>query len=232
MLAKVDKKISVESLGFEGWTIQDVVLLVLKICQPTSRVVGVKPGSFYDSQTLQAYEKVQGAFAKVAMGRVLFAESLDGGVVCKSFNRISPSASVENPPAQYCAECPFSKWEGGKPPACKETLNTVFLLLDGNMVYPYLFSVHGVNYQKLKAFFSMFVVRNIPVWSKVVELVLEEEIGQKGRYYVVKPVIIEDANTELQELAQHYFQITKAEVIEQSFEKDREQDGVLEDFDF
>lgn len=100
------------------------------------------------------------------------------------------------------------------------------------MVYPYLFSVHGVNYQKLKAFFSMFVVRNIPVWSKVVELVLEEEIGQKGRYYVVKPVIIEDANTELQELAQHYFQITKAEVIEQSFEKDREQDGVLEDFDF
>ena len=48
----------------------------------------------------------------------------------------------------------------------------------------------------------------------------------------MKPVIIEDANTELQELAQHYFQITEAEVIEQSFEKDREQDGVLEDFDF
>ena len=79
-----------------------------------------------------------------------------------------------------------------------------------------------------------FAVRSdeIQVLQILLLLVLEEEIGQKGRYYVVKPVINEDANTELQELAQHYFQITEAEVIEQSFEKDREQDGVLEDFDF
>ena len=176
-------------MGLENWTPEDIVIPVLRIVQPTSQW-DADAGTFFDAQTGEIFKEIEVVFIKSSWGRVKFKDNIsEKGIECKSSDRIFPS--VENPPAKECKLCPYSKWENGEPPACKETLNNIIYLipkklpspLDG---IPYLFSVHGMNIKPLKMALSSLITRGKPIYSRIFKLTLELTKNEKGKFYVVK----------------------------------------------
>ena len=179
-----------QDYGLENWTPEDIVIPVLRIVQPTSQW-DAEAGTFFDAQTGEVFKEIEAIFVKSSWGRVKFKDDIsEKGIDCKSTNRIFPT--VDNPPAQECSKCEYSKWgENGEPPICKETLNNIIYLipkeaqspLDG---IPYLFSVHGMNIKPLKMALSSLITRGKPIYSRVFKLTLELTKNEKGKFYVVK----------------------------------------------
>lgn len=183
---------NLSQMGLENWTPEDIVIPVLRIVQPTSQWEAPM-GTFFDAQTGETWEEIKAVFIKSSWGRVKFKDDIsEKGIECKSSDRNFPSPSIENPPAQECSKCPYSKWgEDGEPPICKETLNNIIYMipkeakspLDG---IPYLFSVHGMNLKPLKMALSSLITRGKPIYSRIFNLTLELTKNEKGKFYVVK----------------------------------------------
>jgi hypothetical protein len=225
---------SLEALGFEGWSAKDVVVPVLKLVQPTSRL-DITPGKFVDMQTFETFNELYAVFVKASFGRVYFEND---SLLCKSYDRIVPASTITAPPSQSCKDCQFAKWIGEVPPACKETLNTVLFtvnLRDGEfqLGFPYLWSVHGSNLKPLKSVLSVFVVRKMPLWSKVVKMVPVKVDGVKGKYYIVKYEIAGDVPAESQRGISEFARGVSSELIEKSFEEMSKEDSVnLDELNF
>ena len=183
--------VSLAQMGLENWTVEDIVLPVIRIIQPTSGW-DAPTGTFFDAQTGESWKELEVVFIKSNWGRVKFKDDIsEKGIDCKSLDRITPSPSIANPPAKNCEECPFSQWgEDGKPPVCKETLNNIVYVLNNTKNpldgVPYLFSVHGVNIKPLKMALSSLIVRSKPIYSRIFKLSLELTKNEKGKFYVVK----------------------------------------------
>lgn len=225
---------SLEALGFEGWTGKDVVVPVLKLVQPTSRL-DITPGKFVDMQTFETFNELHAVFVKASFGRVYFEND---SLLCKSYDRIVPASTITAPPSQNCQSCQFAKWIGEVPPACKETLNTVLFtvnLKDENfqLEFPYLWSVYGANLKPLKSVLSVFIVRKMPLWNKVVRMTPIKVDGAKGKYYIVKYEIAGDVPVEVQKSISEFARGVSSELIEKSFEEISKEDSVnLDELNF
>ena len=221
---------SFSDLGLEGWTPEDLVIPQLRIAQPTSQV-DITPGRFYDTLSGESWDEITVVFLKSSWGRVLFHEELGEGVVCRSMDRVRPSDRIENPPAEFCHECPHSKWIDGNPPKCKEQLINFLLKVneDFSEVQPYIFTVHGANLKPLKTLISLMVARRQPLYSKVIHMKTNMVVGEKGKYFVVKYTIQGDVPAEVlsqfREMSKQYTSSVAEEVLD---EGNKDEEGEIE----
>lgn len=155
--------------GLEGFGTEDLVIPRMRIAQPTNRQ-GWRAGHFVETLSEEHFaELTEVVTLQVQKARVYFTPD-SSDPLCASDDNIRPSARIERPQADLCAQCPKSQWSEGangrriKPP-CSETWN--FLIAKDGM--PYFLSFHGAALSETKKLVTALVLRgkqkNLPAWG-------------------------------------------------------------------
>jgi hypothetical protein len=187
--------------------IHSVVLMPnpLVLVQNTTGIEGSIPGTFLDTVSKKAFNKIVAAPLTCSENRVLFeTDDLDSPVVCKSFNGVTPVtgdlAAKYNlsPQSKTCATCEFSSWakyrtEGIKP-RCKQKFRMMFIDTEDEL--PYLLNIGGMSIKPFNDFLTtvardMVSIANrdgieYNLYDYIVEISPLKNYGKKGNYYTVK----------------------------------------------
>lgn len=86
---------------------EDIPIPRLKLLQPTSKMDGA--GKYAYSLNNQLFDKVEAVFFSNSRGRIMFDYDMTKPAICGSNDRIVPSPRFENPKADRCGNCNFSK---------------------------------------------------------------------------------------------------------------------------
>jgi hypothetical protein len=184
--------------GFDHWDPEDQILPRIQIVQPTSKFQDATAGTFRCNLDGEAFHEIRCVPIFFRKGMVLWSQTQGEDPLCKSDNGIVPSPDLEQP---YCTECHrrvgnrlipvcnYAKWSvresRREPPQCSKTYTLMCLDL-GRDEAPFLVSLHGTSVKPVRALLSKIWTTNRPLYAFACTLGLDEILGAKGKYYVLR----------------------------------------------
>lgn len=184
--------------GLEGISQDTWIIPRMKIVQPTSREGTA--GKLAMNLTGDEFDSLPIVVIKATQGRILWDKKNPGNdkALCRSYDFMKPDSSIERPPSPICARhvmgtnkkqilktvCPKGQWHGEEPPECSETFNLLCLLVDDFL--PFWITLHGTSIQPVRRYLSAIALRRCPLWQYEATLSTEQQINDKGKFFVAR----------------------------------------------
>lgn len=175
--------------GSEGLTLSDMVVPRYKIVQPTSKK-GTQ-GNFFKVLTEEEVPAIDAIVIRVEKGRVMWDPGNMEEPICRSLDYFHPDPRIETPQNAICCTgdgkqvCSKGEWRGKTKPECNMTY--ALLCIDRNDFMPFWLTVHGTSVEPVK---RLNTTANFRGKGKFyifnVTFSLEQQINDKGKYYVLK----------------------------------------------
>lgn len=176
--------------GFEGLGQSDLILPRLTILQPTSKKEGTT-GQFHNNLTNECAPVIEAVILKASPARTLWSGDLaDKTPECQSYDGVSGRVYGA------CAQCDFNAevhpelWEmDGEIKRCNR--GYLFLCVNRADESMFLLGAMGTSVKPAKILISQIVQRRVPAFGAVIRWETQQIVDNKGKYFVLKPVVAE-----------------------------------------
>ena len=180
-LAQSGGSFSVE--GMEGLDMDDVIVPRWDILQPTSRKEGTT-GHFHHNLSGEVKEALDAVILRITKTRVLWSGATgDNTPECKSIDGVT---GFDGKP---CKGCEFNRFAEGNLKTCKGGY-TYLCATVGNPEDLFILSMYSTSAKAGKMLNSQFLTKRRSPYTAVVRFATEQQIGDKGKYYVHKPTVV------------------------------------------